>query len=185
MKGNGYMIKNSKTVLKCNNCDPSYELGEINSRWKNRGKLAEYCKNFVGIQIYSVAPEDYNEKLNQLICPFCSNNLVDTGLPIDDFHLIGKVTDYNRQVLDLMMELHEKDLIEYQLKLNQFKRQQEQHEAIKEQERESNRPHCPTCGSINIKKITGTERAASVIGLGIFSKKINKSYKCEHCGYTW
>lgn len=46
-------------------------------------------------------------------------------------------------------------------------------------------PKCPTCGSTNIKKITGTERAASVIGLSIFSKKINKNYKCKHCGYTW
>lgn len=50
---------------------------------------------------------------------------------------------------------------------------------------ENNRPHCSTCGGTNIKKITGTERAASVIGLGIFSKKINKSFECKHCGYTW
>lgn len=46
-------------------------------------------------------------------------------------------------------------------------------------------PKCPICGSTNINKITGTERAVSVIGFGIFSKKINKSYKCKHCGYTW
>lgn len=111
--------------------------------------------------------------------------MIDTNFPHEDFHLIGKTTDYNRQILDLMMELHEKDLIEYQLKLNQFKLQQEQSDVIKEQERESNRPHCPTCGSTNIKKITGTERAVSVIGLGIFSKKINKSYKCLKCKYTW
>lgn len=46
-------------------------------------------------------------------------------------------------------------------------------------------PKCPTCGSTNIKRISGTERAASVFGLGLFSKKINKSFKCENCGYTW
>lgn len=39
----------------------------------------------------------------------------------------------------------------------------------------------PTCGSPNIKPITSTERAASLIGLGIFSKKINKTYKCLNC----
>lgn len=48
-----------------------------------------------------------------------------------------------------------------------------------------NKPHCPTCGSTNIKPITGTERAASIIGLGIFSKKINKTYKCLNCKCTW
>lgn len=179
------MIRNSKTVLKCISCDPTYELVKINPRSITRGKLAEYCKNFVGIQIYSVAPADYNQKLDHLICPFCNNKLIDTGLPVEDFHLIGKATDWNRRVLDLMMELHKKDPIEYQLKLNQFKLQQEQSDAIREQERVRNLPHCPTCGSTNIKKITGTERAVSVIGLGIFSKKINKSYKCKHCGCTW
>ena len=179
------MIKNSKTVLKCTNCDPSYKLGEMNPPSIIRGKRAEYCKGFIGTHIGLDAPADYNEKLDQLICPFCNNKLIDTELLVEDFHLIGKATDWNRQVLDLMMELHEKDPIEYQLKLNQFKLQQEQSDAIREQERESNRPHCPTCGSTNIKKITGTERVASIVGLGIFSKKINKSFKCKNCGYTW
>lgn len=46
-------------------------------------------------------------------------------------------------------------------------------------------PKCPHCQSTNIAKISGTERAMSVIGLGILSKKINKSFKCKNCGYTW
>lgn len=49
----------------------------------------------------------------------------------------------------------------------------------------SNIPKCPTCGSTNIKRITGTERAVSILGLGVFSKKINKSYKCVKCKSTW
>lgn len=44
---------------------------------------------------------------------------------------------------------------------------------------------CPTCSSTEVSKIGGVERAASVFGLGIFSKKINKSFKCKSCGYTW
>lgn len=44
---------------------------------------------------------------------------------------------------------------------------------------------CPTCHSKSVQPISGVERGASIIGLGIFSKKINKSYKCKHCGYTW
>ena len=175
----------TKTVLKCNNCDPNHELDILNPRWSSIGKQIEFYKGFVGIYSTEKFPIDYNEKLNQLICPFCNNKLFDTNFPNDDFHLIGEATDYNRQVLDLMMELHEKDPIEYQLKFNQFKLQQEQSDAIREQERESNRPPCPTCGSTNIKRITGTERAVSVIGLGMFSKKINNSYKCLNCKTTW
>ena len=48
-----------------------------------------------------------------------------------------------------------------------------------------NKPKCPTCGSTNIKKIGSIERGASIAAFGIFSKKINKTFKCSNCGYTW
>ena len=52
-------------------------------------------------------------------------------------------------------------------------------------EEQACQPECPTCHSKNVQPISGVEHGASIIGLGIFSKKINKSYKCKHCGYTW
>lgn len=48
-----------------------------------------------------------------------------------------------------------------------------------------NKPKCPTCGSTNIKKMSGIERGASIAAFGLFSKKINKTFKCSNCGYTW
>ena len=48
-----------------------------------------------------------------------------------------------------------------------------------------NMPKCPTCGSLNVHHISGGERVASVGFFGIFSKKINKTFKCGNCGYTW
>lgn len=44
---------------------------------------------------------------------------------------------------------------------------------------------CPTCQSTNVQKIGTGERVVSVATMGIFSKKINKSFKCKSCGYTW
>ena len=44
---------------------------------------------------------------------------------------------------------------------------------------------CPTCNSTNVAKIGAGERAASIGLLGIFSQKINKTFKCNNCGYTW
>ena len=44
---------------------------------------------------------------------------------------------------------------------------------------------CPTCNSTDIRKISTGERMMSVGMLGLFSKKINKSFKCNKCGYTW
>ena len=45
-----------------------------------------------------------------------------------------------------------------------------------------NLPKCPTCGSLNVKKIGSVERAASVGLFGLFSKKINKTFECKNCG---
>lgn len=50
---------------------------------------------------------------------------------------------------------------------------------------QQNKPKCPTCQSTNVQKIGSGERVVSVAMLGIFSKKINKSFKCKNCGYTW
>lgn len=44
---------------------------------------------------------------------------------------------------------------------------------------------CPYCHSTNTKKISGVERVTSIATLGIFSKKINKSFKCNNCGGTF
>ena len=54
-----------------------------------------------------------------------------------------------------------------------------------EKQESSNTPRCPTCQSTNIKSISGLNRGVSVAMLGIFSKKINKSFECKNCGYTW
>lgn len=68
-------------------------------------------------------------------------------------------------------------------------KQQQQEESIARGksilEEKSHRPECPTCHSKNVQSISGLERGISIIGLGIFSKKINKSFKCKNCGYTW
>ncbi|MBP3326667.1 MAG: IS1 family transposase [Coprococcus sp.] len=49
----------------------------------------------------------------------------------------------------------------------------------------SNKVTCPFCKSTNVRKIGSGERAVSVLGLGLLSKKINKSFKCNSCGGTF
>lgn len=56
---------------------------------------------------------------------------------------------------------------------------------IQPQTQQQNIPKCPTCGSTNIRKMGGVERGASIAAFGIFSKKINKTFKCGNCGCTW
>jgi len=60
-----------------------------------------------------------------------------------------------------------------------------QHTINKGEIHKLNAPKCPTCGSTNVKRIGLAESTGSIGTLGIFSKKINKTYKCLSCKYTW
>ena len=82
-----------------------------------------------------------------------------------------------------MIYLKEKDIIEYNLKMSQVKSQLEQQKSNKVQN--DNTPRCPHCRSTNIRPISGLNRGASIAMWGIFSKKINKSFECLNCKYTW
>ena len=48
-----------------------------------------------------------------------------------------------------------------------------------------NLPHCPTCGSCDVQKISAMSRGTSIILFGLFSKKLGKTFKCNNCGYMW
>lgn len=52
-------------------------------------------------------------------------------------------------------------------------------------EEQSRVPKCPTCQSTNIRKMSGVETGTSIWAFGLFSRKINKTFKCNNCGYTW
>lgn len=47
-------------------------------------------------------------------------------------------------------------------------------------------PRCPTCGSKDVKKISGDSKVGKAILFGIFALgAISKTYKCNNCGYQW
>lgn len=57
---------------------------------------------------------------------------------------------------------------------------------IREQDAASSgHPKCPTCGSLNTKKISGMSKAVSVSLFGLFSQKVKRQFHCNNCGYEW
>lgn len=124
--------------------------------------------------------DTYNPINGKGICHIHNTPLEAININIDEYLMITKVsTDIS--FLEAMIDLKQKDPIEFQLKMSQFKSQN--HTKAVEEDRSI--PKCPTCGSVNIKPITASERVTSIVGLGIFSKKINKTYKCLNCKCTW
>lgn len=48
-----------------------------------------------------------------------------------------------------------------------------------------NVPHCPTCGSTNIEKISMTRKAVGFLAVGFLSSSARNTYRCKNCGYKW
>ena len=122
--------------------------------------------------------------LNQNIdvCPFCQGDLENLSLETEE---LFQLLDISRSAtfFDAMAELKEKDPIEFQLKMSQFRNQINQQKVV--EQKNNNVPHCPTCGSTNIKKISTTSKVGSVAMWGILSRKVHKQWHCNNCKSEW
>lgn len=118
------------------------------------------------------------------------HNLEEVQKLIKSDGLNGKVTLYMYEN-KIFNDIIEADLFEEVIRFNNNEIPADYNECLERlQARNSARVNrnlitCPNCKSTNVQKISGTERAASVLGLGLLSKKIGKSYKCLNCKYTW
>ena len=146
-------------------------------------KLCKKCRNnkskCVGICKCGYYPFVKNDIYT---CPDtnCNGELVDIDICDEDFIAITEIsTDVN--FIEAMINLKQQDPIEYQLKLSQFKAIQTQQEKAEE----NNVPHCLTCGSTNIKKISGLSKVGSVAMWGILSRKVHKQWHCNNCSSEW
>lgn len=124
--------------------------------------------------------EDDNTK-----CEECGNALHTIDMTLPDIMVFATEYNFNRQLLDEMIELKQKDIIEYELKMAQFRNQAEQKNIIDSKKSDDNTPKCPTCGSTNIKKISTTAKMTNTMLFGIFGNKRKKQFYCESCGYEW
>ena len=117
-------------------------------------------------------------------CPVChSNNWVDA-----DISILKKITT-DTNFIQAMMDLKEKDIIEYQLKLSQFKaqienkkqtQQQVQQQAKIQKQIEDNTVKCPRCGCTDIGV---TNRGHSLVWGFIGSGEARNV--CKKCGHKW
>lgn len=48
-----------------------------------------------------------------------------------------------------------------------------------------NVPKCPTCGSTNIVKISGAERALNAAAFGLLGNRRKYHWHCNNCKYEW
>lgn len=124
----------------------------------------------------------------RLKCKFCKIPLIQTDVTGDEsLNNLAKCIDdgnpltyYERLADEVGGHQLSKEACEYR------KQQCRKYNAAKREEpTPSNLPTCPTCGSTNIQKISGTKRWLSTGLFGLASSDVGKTMKCKNCGYKW
>lgn len=131
-----------------------------------------------GIEIiFNVKKEQYVKMSDYEINKMIEEMNIQPLISNEDAHIIYNVT-HSTEIIDAMIELKQKDIIEYGLKLSQFKNQLEQRNRVNQ--REKNQVHCPRCGSTNI---TAGQRGYSLLtGFVGSGSTVNR---CANCGHKW
>lgn len=112
----------------------------------------------------------------------CNGIMHKTILKEEEFDVLCDISS-DDDFLNAMIDLKEKDPIEFQLKMSQFKTQVQQQESNRVQM--DIRPKCPTCGSTDLSKVSTMSKAGSVIMFGLLSQKVKKTWHCNKCKYEW
>lgn len=112
-------------------------------------------------------------------CPY-GHPIIMTSMPDDDFTILSKISD-STDFYDAMIKLHDDDIIEYELKMSQFRSQVQAKEAEEERKKaDESKPRCPKCGSTSI---TAGQKGYSILtGFLGSNKTVNR---CSNCGHTW
>lgn len=109
----------------------------------------------------------------------CNGTLIAINITCEELYTIDDVS-HDDSFLQAMIDLKEKDIIEYNLKMSQFRTQVQQQESMKQVQSSSNQITCPRCGSTNVS--TGARGYSLVTGFIGAGKTVNR---CGKCGHKW
>lgn len=118
----------------------------------------------------------------------CGGELIPMELPHEDYITLTYIWNnrgsnnndirVNWDLYNAMVELKKNDIIEYNLKMSQFRNQVEQQKSSKT--KSANTIKCPKCGSTNIS--TGARGYSIVTGFWGSGQTVNR---CANCGHKW
>ena len=95
-------------------------------------KKCPYChENNQKSWIYTSGYDVDADKQNRTKCVTCGRNLINTALTVDEYSILEGITN-EVSLFDAMDDLKQKDPIEFQLKMSQFKTQLQQQESSKQ-----------------------------------------------------
>lgn len=124
---------------------------------------------------YYVVKEDVTicNEHNELMHPI--------SITFDEYLEIIDIAPRDVTFLEALIDLKQKDPIEFQLKMSQFRATQSQTKTVKE----NNIPQCPTCSSTDITRISTTAKVINAGMFGLLGNKRKKTFHCNSCKYDW
>lgn len=149
----------------CKNCSKNKNslMADISSQYEEYYAGFTVCFNQAAIN-------------NDTKCPMCGQEgLIDSGITENDLNDIGIASSYNRQLLEEMIKIHNENIIDYELKMSQFRTQALQAKQI--QESENNKQKCPRCGNTTF---TPMKKKWSML-TGFATNQVE--LVCNNCGY--
>lgn len=144
-----------------------------------------YCK-----KCGRIVQEEYNNPKQK--CDYCNNDLE----YIPQHFLIGKRgIAINDELKDQFINEYIKSSPEFDQYLFEHREEDMFNKRISDRaklahgasilEEKSRAPKCPTCGSANVQKISGTKRWITTGLFGLASSDVGKTMCCKNCGYKW
>ena len=113
-------------------------------------------------------------------CPICKNKFVDLSLTSEEYETIVYGNNAPVELIDAMVELKDKDIIEFETKMAQFRASAAQIKAAEQKaEEEAKKPKCPKCKSTNVQIVP---RKWSLFA-GFATNKTDRV--CANCKYKW
>lgn len=121
---------------------------------------------------------------NEKFCPVkddngipCGCEFIEIDFPKKDLSILTDISN-SKPFIDAMINLYQTDIIEYELKMSQFRQQLEG----QKQAKQDNQLCCPYCHSTDVKKITMTSKVTHGAVFGLFgARKILKQWHCNKC----
>ena len=171
------------TMKQCIHCKPGEKINKGYDQFPEGKDFYDYYIDMIDPneeqQLNKVISySSWKENLINNICPFCKNELVDTLISPEDCHAIAECSNYNRELCLAMIELRKKDVIEFEVKMQSFRKKMEEIENI-------DVPRCPTCNSTNVGRILYKKKVLSAILFGFYSSNVRRTMRCYNCGYRW
>lgn len=110
-------------------------------------------------------------------CPNCGNKILDCDTKCK-YCGFDKISTY------LLNIERNKDIVKRQYEINE--RIERDYRINKGIERKmDNKPKCPTCGSLNVEKISTGKKVFGGAMFGLFSSDVRNTMHCKNCGYKW